>query len=311
MHYRQHASKAIRFLCFFVLMIGILELPRNGVVAARATKNEDSKPQISAQLLEKSIRFAIQQNEGTGSGGSIKGGTIARLESHDVQTLYEVAKAMNDAPHKDDELASIEIWHALAKSGHVLSQVALGFAYSENDKATAIAYFVEAGERGPHQAALYNAGRLLADPEIEDFVKSLAYLRAAYSLEDTSPKYATTHLTEKSRIAYEKLSEQLMALVKEGMLSKGGMLNIQQVADMFLYAELNDFPSNGSKAEKLWGKSMIMMNKKHWELAFLDLQKLETSYQEQLSELQVALLGALKQYCKTSIDKHGAFADEL
>merc|ERR1712224_39219 len=94
----------------------------------------------------------------------------------------------------------------------------------------------------PHQAALYNAGRLLSDPEIENFVKALAYLRAAYNLSESHPEYSTTRLTEISKIAYERLSEQLVTFVVENLTKKGSMLSIQQAVDMFLYADLNNYP---------------------------------------------------------------------
>lgn len=211
---------------------------------------------------------------------------------------------MNERDNKEDRLASIEIWHALADGrngddGHILSQVALGFAYSEHDKALAVTYFVQAGEAGPHQAALFNAGRLLADPELEDFVKALAYLRAAYSLAETHPKYSTAHLTETSELAYETLSAQLTALINESLTKKGSILSIQEVADMFLYANLNDFPVAKSKEEKIWARGMQSLQSKNWELAFMEFDKLQKTTKEELSKLQISLLNVLKQYCKS------------
>jgi hypothetical protein len=241
---------------------------------------------------------------------------LQRLELGDIHSLYEVAKAMNqNNDNKDDRQTSIEIWHALADAddgpnnngggagGHILSQVALGFAYSEHDKPRAVSYFVQAGEgQGdyvPHQAALYNAGRLLAEPELEDFVKALAYLRAAYNVAESHPEYSTLHLTETSKFAYERLSEQLVVLVKESTTIKGSVISIQQVADMFLYASIEDFPLVKSKEEKIWQSGMHSLQSQKWEMAGMQFEKLEKTSKAKLSHLQIALLHILKQYCKT------------
>jgi hypothetical protein len=292
-----------RFLLFSFLLIGILEVPSTHA----ARRKEESSSEVPIDVLQKAMRYVKQHNYGDGDGNNALQ-IVTRLESGDVQTLYKVAQAMNGMENKEDRLASIEIWHFLASNsdggggGHVLSQVALGFAYSENDKATAVTYFVQAGETGPHQAALFNAGRLLADPEMEDYVKALAYFRAAYSLGETHPNYSTTHLTETSKVAYERLSEQLVTLVDQSISSKGSMLSIQQVADMFLYADLNDFPPDKSKEEKIWARAMRSLQSKEWEIAYIEFQKLEKNSKEKLSQLQTSLLHVLKQYCRSVSD---------
>jgi hypothetical protein len=299
MQYR-HTYPAILFLLFSFLLIGILKIP--SIHAAR--RKEESSAEVPIDVLQKAMRYVKQHNYGNGDGNNALQ-AVMRLESGDVHTLYKVAQAMNGMENKEDRLASIEIWHALASNGdgdgggHVLSQVALGFAYSENDKATAVTYFVQAGETGPHQAALFNAGRLLVDPEMEDFVKALAYFRAAYSLGETHPNYSTTHLTETSKVAYERLSEQLATLVNQSISSKGNMLSIQQVADMFLYADLNNFPPDKSKEEKIWARAMRSLQSKEWEIAYIEFEKLEKNSKEKLSKLQTSLLYVLKQYCNS------------
>ena len=284
---------------FFLLLCSYLLIAIFRIESVLARQKEEQSAKVPFSVLQKAIRYATEHQYKADDMDTVQ--VLMRLESGDVHTLYKVAQAMNEMKNKDDILASIEIWHALADGddGHILSQVALGFAYSENDKATAITYFVEAGEKGPHQAALFNAGRLLADPEIEDFVKALAYLRAAYSLGATHPNYSTTHLVETSRVAYERLSENLVALISQSVSTKGSMLSIQQIADMFLYADLNDFPTNGSKEEKNWARAMRSLQSKEWETAHIEFGKLEKHSEEKLSILQKALLQVLKQYCKS------------
>ena len=302
------------FLLFSILLIGILEIPSTHA----ARRKEESSLEVPIDVLQKAMRFVKQHNYEDGDGNNALQ-VVTLLESGDIHTLYKVAQTMNGRENKEDRLASIEIWHFLASyvdgdgdgdgGGHVLSQVALGFAYSENDKATAVAYFVQAGEAGPHQAALFNAGRLLADPEIEDYVKALAYFRAAYSLGETHPNYSTTHLTETSKVAYERLSEHLVTLVDQSVSSKGSMLSIQWVADMFLNADLNDFPPDKSKEEKIWARAMRSLQSKEWEIAYIEFEKLEKNSKEKLSQLQSSLLYVLKQYCElvSGIDRN----DEL
>jgi len=307
MQYRL-ATLAIMFLPFSCFLMGILTIPM-----AHARQDEKSALGVPIKVLQKAIRYVKEQNYEDGEGTASQ--VLQRLESGDIHTLYKVARAMNERKNKEDRLASVEIWHALADGsngddGHILSQVALGFAYAENDKALAVTYFVQAGEAGPHQAALFNAGRLLADPELEDFVKALAYLRSAYSLAETHPKYSTAHLTETSRVAYETLSAQLTALINESLSTKGGILSIQQAADMFLYASLNDFPLAKSKEEKIWARGMQSLQSKKWEMAFMEFQKLEKKSQDKLSNLQTALLKVLKQYCK-SVSGIDLGSDEL
>ena len=299
-------SPVTLLLCLAYLVIGILRIP-----PSNARQNEKDSLDIPIDVLQKAVRYVKETNYSDSDGNALH--VLKRLESGDVDALYKVARTMNEMTNNDDMLASIEIWHALADGsgggGHILSQVALGFAYAENDKATAVTYFVQAGEAGPHQAALYNAGRLLAEPELEDFVKALAYLRAAYSLAETHPKYSTDHLTETSKVAYEQLSQQLVALINKSVTKKGGILSIQQVADMFLYANLNDFPPARSKEEKIWARAMQSLQSEKWEMAFMEFGKLEKNSKEELSNLQLALLYVLKQYCRSvsDIDLH----DEL
>jgi tetratricopeptide (TPR) repeat protein len=211
--------------------------------------------------------------------------TLQQLQQRDIHTLYKVAKSMN----KQDPLTSVKIWHSLADSEHVLSQVALGFAYAESDRPLAIAYFVQAGENGPHQAALYNAGRLLA--EQHDYTKALAYTRAAATLANTNPTFATLQLTNTSQEAYEALSKQIMTIPN---------LSLQDVADMFLYANISDFPAPNSKQEKVWRKAMQSLQNDDFKAAGQHFEKLQSH--PDLSDLQSHLLKALLLYVTRSAE---------
>ncbi|KAL3920405.1 MAG: hypothetical protein SGILL_003283, partial [Bacillariaceae sp.] len=266
----------------------------------RTNAAEKEQPGVPINVLQKAKQYVTE----TVSDDSERLAQLKELNEGNVHTLYQVAKAMNNDKDKGNTITSMEIWHALADvegdDGHILSQVALGFAYAENDKSRAIAYFVQAGENGPHQSALYNAGRLLADSDVEDFVKSLAYLRAAYSVAESHPNYATEHVTETSRYAFEQLSAQLVTLIQESLRSKGSILSIQQVADMFLYANIMDFPPPSSKGEKTWQGAMEALQADRWELALVQLEKLEEQLGSELSQLQLSLLHVLQQYVKSS-----------
>jgi len=212
---------------------------------------------------------------------------LSKLRQGDIDTLYQVAQSMND----EDRVTSVQIWHALADdetSPHLLSQVALGFAYSEVDKARAIAYFVEAGENGPHQAALYNAGRLLA--EQHDYSKALAYIRAAANLQHANPKYIKPQLTETCRQAYDTLSQQIMTLPN---------LSLQASADMFLYASISDFPPPNTKQDKIWRKAMQALQQHDYVLAEQQFDTLADH--PHLSMLQSHLLKALKMHAMINI----------
>jgi hypothetical protein len=292
-----------RQLCCHFLVVFFLNIIASKVVVfVNAAEKVQNKPRVPINVLHKAIRYVTE----TVSDSEERVKQLQELNDGNVHTLYQVAKAMNHGSsdrNPDNKVTSMEIWHALAdtmEDGHILSQVALGFAYADNDKPRAIAYFVQAGEAGPHQSALYNAGRLLADPEMEEFVKALAYLRAAYSVAESHPKYATEHLTETSRYAFEKLSEDLVFLIQKSLSSKGSVLSIQQVADMFLYANLKDFPPPSSKGEKTWQGAMEALQSERWELSLIQLDKLEKEFESELSQLQLSLLKVLREYVRSA-----------
>eukprot|EP01082_Thalassiosira_pseudonana_P014661 g13390.t1 g13390 contig8:580056-581007(+) len=148
-----------------------------------------------------------------------------QLQSGDVEALYTVAQSLNQRGAGDDRITSVQLWHALADgpAAHVNSAVALGFSYAEVDKETALRYFVQAGEgkqdgsTGPHQAALFNAGRLFL--ELNDAASSLAYIRACASKLQTPP-------------------------------------GIHDAAEMFLYSSINEFPAPETKEFNIWKRAL-------------------------------------------------------
>ena len=104
---------------------------------------------------------------------------LDELENGSVEALFTVAQSLNKRNKGEDRITSVELWHALADGAdHVPSAVALGFSYSEVDKELALKYFVQASnsDQGPHQASLYNAGRLFL--ELNEAASSLAYIRS-------------------------------------------------------------------------------------------------------------------------------------
>eukprot|EP00531_Pseudo-nitzschia_arenysensis_P002474 CAMPEP_0116135432 /NCGR_PEP_ID=MMETSP0329-20121206/11186_1 /TAXON_ID=697910 /ORGANISM="Pseudo-nitzschia arenysensis, Strain B593" /LENGTH=299 /DNA_ID=CAMNT_0003630229 /DNA_START=59 /DNA_END=958 /DNA_ORIENTATION=- len=283
-------STASIVILLFALLLGILP-----TYTLAATAVEDSPALVPTALLQKAITYVQEHNYGGKEDDSSK--ILSQLEARDVRTLYEVAKTMNTSKTKATMLASIDIWMALGHSGHILSQVALGFAFAENDKPRAIEYFKAAGEKGSHQVALFNAGRLMAEPEIGDYIKSLAYIRAAYQIQDLRPEKSTAHMVETSKVAYERLSEEYTDLIFESMTQSGSMLEIQTIADMFPYADLNGFPKVKTQAIRDWHTCMRAMQFNEFELAQKNFQKFADNFKTEMSELQSTILQALLQYC--------------
>jgi len=293
----RRTSSSILFLLFSFLLLGILQIP--GSCA------EEEKPQVPIDILQKALRYVTDHKYGGSDADAAL--VVERLQAGHVDTLYEVAKSMNTMKNEDEKLASIEIWDALAEGGHTLSQVALGFAYAEVDKFKAIPYFVAAAESSPpHQVAMYNAGRLMADPEYGDYIKSLAYLQGAWNMGNTRPQYSTTHMVETSKVAYERLSEQLVDIINEKVSEKGGMISIEHIANMFLYADLGHWPPNRGKEVREYSKATRSLHFNEWELAAIEFGKFEEKYRSQMSELQKTIVRVLQIYCQAA-----AGSDEL
>ena len=259
------------------------------LVALVVGQAENTK--IPAELLAKALNHASQSDE---LDAEIET-TIRSLRYGDINTLYKVAKSMNKA---GDGINSVLIWHKLADGDahHILSMVSLGFTYSEEDKQQAIKYFVQAGEDGPHQSSLYNAGRLFV--ETNDYMRGLAYIRAAATFE-TNNKNAKMQMTQTATEAYHELSRMMMAVD----------MMLQDIVDVFPYASIDGFPKEGSKEDKLWVHAMqkleeYAMTKKQpaMQMARKDLSKLQNS--KGLSKFQDYLLrGVLGQTLEMITDE--------
>ena len=85
-----------------------------------------------------------------------------------------------------------------------------------------------------------------------------------------------------------------MASVQESLNTNAKFLSIQQVADMFLYANLNDFPPPSGNEEKIWQGAIQALQSEQWEVALIQLEKLEKV--KGLSHLQLTLLKVLNLY---------------
>ena len=180
---------------------------------------------------------------------------MERLRRLDVEALYDVASSMNS---HGDKLSSILIWHALADDGseaydyyeyeesdggydymgHVPSAMALGFSYYDVDKPRSLRYFLMAtSSKGrPHQAAMFNAGRLYL--ELDDPSSALAYIRSCATLDKTHPKYARPQLGITCKKAYKDISMELITVLTSGSADPG----LQEAVECFVYADMNDFP---------------------------------------------------------------------
>jgi tetratricopeptide (TPR) repeat protein len=172
--------------------------------------------------------------------GSTNPELIAKIKAGEAESLYYIAKHMvehgSDRDGGPPPVAALPILHTLAdgsssphRSPHVKSQVVLATAYyNKGDKDKAIHYFEMAGEQGPHQAALYNAGRTHA--ELENWVPAIAYIRESAVLGETHPEAVTEALTNTVIQAYVTFSEKIA----------NADLSIEQAADIFMYGALQD-----------------------------------------------------------------------
>jgi hypothetical protein len=174
---------------------------------------------------------------------------LEELRNGSVEALYTVAQSLNKRNVGEDRITSVQLWHHLAdEADHVPSAVALGFSYAEVDKELALKYFVQASngdDEGPHQASLYNAGRLLL--ELNEAAMSLAYIRSCANVEKKYPAYATPAQTKTCKEAYELLSNQIMTKTTPG---------IEDATEMFLYASIDDYPQANTNEFTKWTKAM-------------------------------------------------------
>mmetsp|Transcript_16581 Transcript_16581/g.30004 ORF Transcript_16581/g.30004 Transcript_16581/m.30004 type:complete len:328 (+) Transcript_16581:25-1008(+) len=248
------------------------------------------------------------------------GDTITdRLRQGDAEALYEVAKSMNDS---GDKISSVLIWHALADDGsegddyetydsgleydyegHVPSALALGFSYYDVDKPRSLHYFLMAtSKKGlPHQAAMFNAGRLYL--ELEDPSGALAYIRECANLDKGHPAHARPQLSISCRKAYNTLSTELI---------ENSDVGLEEAIECFPYASVDDFPLSNSKEEQVFHGAMEQLGKymevvransgevnnsartkavKHLTAAIETLMKFTSSNRGNMSKLQIYLIG--------------------
>ena len=222
---------------------------------------------------------------------------LQKLNAKDLGTLHQIGKhKLKQQQASEEQSSGLRILHALAddpSNPHIPSQVALGFHYYETDKIKALQYFANAGEGGPHQAALYNAGRLYG--ELGEWIPALAYIRAAATLGESNPQAVTESLTETCLTAYEIMMQQLSQQT----------LSIQESADVFLYANIHDFPPDGSDEANLWTNAVMALdsfnrtfsesdgqnqNQEDMMTAFANLHKLWETSSTKLSPLQAYIL---------------------
>ena len=227
-----------------------------GFVAGRlscATAQEVNSPIIEPELFAKAVDHAKVLATSTDpqykQHKKEQDQLLEELRNGSVEALYTVAQSLNKRNVGEDRVTSVRLWHALADGAdHVPSAVALGFSYVEVDKDLALQYFVQASngnDEGPHQASMYNAGRLLL--ELNDAASSLAYIRACANVEKEYPSYASPSQTKTCREAYELLSNQLMTKTTPG---------IEDAIEMFLYASIDDFPQENTKEYTKWSNAM-------------------------------------------------------
>ena len=254
---------------------------------------------------------------------------LDELENGSVEALFTVAQSLNKRNKGEDRITSVELWHALADGAdHVPSAVALGFSYSEVDKELALKYFVQASnsDQGPHQASLYNAGRLFL--ELNEAASSLAYIRSCANVAKEYPAYASPDLTNTCKEAYELLSKQIMTKTTPG---------IEDAAELFLYSSIDDFPQPNSREFTKYEKAMEFLEmyaslvreedatgeddvrKAKAFLTYLrsaeeELLSLKKGSSKKLSELQNFLLDIIVgriQVLVTSTETTGRGGDEL
>lgn len=218
--------------------------------------SSSASTQIDPELYSKAITHAKTMSINSLNDEEEK--LLQQLEDgrNDVEALYKIAQSMNSRNAGDDRITSVQLWHALADgpAAHVLSAFALGFSYLEVDKKLSLQYFIQAsqgkeveGETVPHQAALFNAGRLFL--ELNDAASSLAYIRGCANMHNDYPMIASPTLTQTCTEAYETLSSQIQS---ESISPPG----IEDAAQMFLYSAMNDFPFPDTKEMTIWIHAM-------------------------------------------------------
>lgn len=263
-----------------------------------------------------------------------------RLRRGEIEALFEVAKSMNDS---GDKISSVLMWHALADDGsqgddyeaydagleydyegHVPSALALGFSYYDVDKPRSLHYFLMATskEGAPHQAAMFNAGRLYL--ELEDPSGALAYIRECATLDRSHPVHARPQLSISCRKAYETLSNELV---------KNSDVGLEEAVECFPYAHLDNFPLPNSMESRAFDGAMGQLQKymevvkansggvvntgastkaaKHLTAAMEALVDFRSNSRDDMSKLQVYLIGYILERIASLRSKLGGEYGEL
>ena len=227
------------------------------------------------------------------------------FEKKNVTSIYQIAKGLSN--HDATRQVAMQIFHILSDTyNHLDCQVALGFYYAKEYKQQhqqesespqsnpyflqALKYFEHAGQEGPHQAALYNAGRLHASTG--NWVEGLAFIQAAASMTEDEASYSDS-VEETATEAFELLGQTIASQPQ---------LKTRDKADIFLYANLNGFPEVGSAAAKYWSSAMQVADridqkltrkenaKEDMETCVSSLISLWEAYSGELSRLQSYLV---------------------
>jgi tetratricopeptide (TPR) repeat protein len=198
-----------------------------------AADDKQVQVKLDAKITKQATQYAHDLLQ---KMGSTNPKLISAIKAGETDSLYYIAKHMVEHGSDPPPAAAFSILHTLAdgsssssRSPHVKSQVVLATAYyNKGDKVKAIHYFQLAGEQGPHQAALYNAGRTHA--ELENWAPAIAYIRESAVLGETHPEAVDEALTKTVIKAYVTFSEKIANAV----------LSIEQAADIFMYGALQD-----------------------------------------------------------------------
>lgn len=266
------------FVCF---------LSPSSVILCSGQQDHQDRPHVVSQAVEyarDSLSEEISDSDSTG---------LYKVAQHWYNKATATTTNDNVGDAKNFASVALQLFHYLAdEQHHVLSMAKLGHYYAgADDIPRALHYYTNAGESGPHQASLYNAGRLLVDRQ--DWVGAMAYLRAAATLGTSHPQYAKEATTQVAIEAFEILSSQLSRTE----------LTVMQVADLFMYGSLEE-DNLTEKAERKWRESVMSLmqfnetfvstagqqDPKVIETAVNAMHELYYEYQKDLSPLQTHLL---------------------
>jgi TPR repeat protein len=232
---------------------------------------------LDPAILEKGIAILEKTTDNASED------TIELARDRDIPALYQIARKLEEINTGFE--TALHIFHYLAdETGHIASQISLGFVYYKKikDHSQALKYFVKAGENGPHQASLFNAGRIFA--ENFNFVPAVAYMQAAARFGESNSEDEARKLTETCTEAY--------SIVSEKVALHG--LTIQESVDIFQYAALDGFPKNKTRKWEAAMQSLLAFNDKsdqeYLEITVANLREIWEADSSKLSKLQAHLL---------------------